>query len=472
MARGEDHVLPIVFRAIEALYFQPRGGKLGRTVLMVDEISKVDFAASVNATLLSSVKSVHEEAAYRIIGKLVDTAPFMSRKRGRRGCVITALHYIEAGALTSTAGRNLLWLPLGTFDVWNKTAQHHIAQEAMTLESNKPHRLLEVGQEVHASIWSLLAATGGRPRDILAILKRLHKDGDGVTLVNPAKSDILIAFYRKKKIATLFQAYLLPSMLGMPFQLFDDVFKLTQFGASACNPALLNADQLVDDDQVDDAVPKVSLQYARRSPAAVRSTMMALVEATAFFSLDGLSGKDFERVWVLLVFAHLQLQHNVRVGNSAMHFWPTIDSGRRLGGPERPTAIEIEVFQKTGVQRLNSLFEMPARNRIHKEPLTARKIMFSPAEPPTLAIWDDLWVPNVQGGDTQAVDLPTSTCDVVWRRSTLVVFSKVIHIASTLCCSSATHWAPAMRAHTFTCFNAKDPHRPPLKALFVVWTSS
>jgi hypothetical protein len=50
--------------------------------------------------------------------------------------------------------------------------------------------------------------------------------------------------------------------------------------------------------------------------------MVALVEATAFFSLDGLSGKDFERVWVLLVFAHLQLQHNVRVGNSAMHFWP------------------------------------------------------------------------------------------------------------------------------------------------------
>jgi hypothetical protein len=81
------------------------------------------------------------------------------------------------------------------------------------------------------------------------------------------------------------------------------------------------------------------------------------------------------------------------------------------------------------VHRVNALLRDARPNRIHKKPLTARKIMFSPAEPPTLAIWDDLWVANVQAGDTQARRLAYVDLRRRVAPSTLVFFSKVIHIA-------------------------------------------
>jgi hypothetical protein len=118
--QGEDKVSLVVLRAIEALYFQSRGNKLGRTVLMVDEISNVTFLAN-NTVHESVVQSVNEQTAYRILANFVDSAPLsQSAKYGRRGCVITALKFVEAGALTSSlSGRELLWLPLGKFDVWD-----------------------------------------------------------------------------------------------------------------------------------------------------------------------------------------------------------------------------------------------------------------------------------------------------------------------------------------------------------------
>lgn len=132
-------------------------------------------------------------------------------------------------------------------------------------------------------------------------------------------------------------------------------------------------------------------------------------------------------MWALLVFAHLQLQHNVRVGDSAMRFWPRATDGRRLGGPDRPTAAVIDVFEDA--DRVNALFAKPMPTRIHNKPSIMRKIMFSPAEPPTLAIWEDLWVANVQAGGPQAPIWPALNYDVVWRPSTVVFFSKPTHIA-------------------------------------------
>jgi hypothetical protein len=171
---GEDKVAPAVIAAIEALYFQQRGGKLGRTVLLVDEISKVEFqpsrgneamlataAYNVQRRRLTTPNAANEEAAYRILANFVDDAPLsQSAKRGRRGCVITALKFVEAGAASKSSGRDLLWLPLGKFDVWDKTTQLHIADEARRFchrENREPHRLLEVGEDVHVSVWPLLA---------------------------------------------------------------------------------------------------------------------------------------------------------------------------------------------------------------------------------------------------------------------------------------------------------------------------
>jgi hypothetical protein len=421
---GEAAVVRHVLNAVEALYFQQRGGKLGRTVLMVDEISKAAFST---LSSLPSDRQVHEITAYRAIAGIVDAAP-LSHAYGRRGAVITALSYVETGSPIAGSGRNLLWLPLGKFDVWRPEAQEAIAAEATRLhDGGAPFRLLEPGDKVHESVWSLLASTGGRPRDILRILAFLRKRG--ATLVDPLESDLQAAFYTGTR-SLAFPAYLLPSMLSVPFSLFSKTSTgetvLSTFGVNASDAALLNVDDLAGSD-VAAAVPAVALQFAPSLSVPSRTAVRALVDATTFSALNG-SGKDFEHVWVLLVFTHLLLQFNVRVGADAMLFWPHNVSGRDHGGPERPTATEIEVFQRRGVSRINSLFAMPVRNRIHSAPLIQRKIMFAPVEPPTLAIWDDLWVANVVAG-ARPKGWAMATLDVVWRPSTVVYFSKATHIA-------------------------------------------
>jgi hypothetical protein len=94
----------VVLDAIEALYFSQRGGKLGRTVLMVDEISKVAFVPDgSNSSLLAFVKGldhsgqrISEQMAYRIVATFVDTA-MLSGAFGRRGAVITAQRLHRSG---------------------------------------------------------------------------------------------------------------------------------------------------------------------------------------------------------------------------------------------------------------------------------------------------------------------------------------------------------------------------------------
>jgi len=328
--------------------------------------------------------------------------------------VITALDYIGPGAEFSWAGRKLLWLQLGAFDVWSDAAQAAISGEARLVG------LLQAGQALDERVWSLLAATGGRPREISTSLARLK----GTKLTDPRGSSLMKALFTSE-VSEVLQKYLLPSMLGVLFDPFVGRKSLTQFGSDATDLGLLNADEVVLSGV---RAPTVALAYIESSVDDVLCDVMkALVEATAFCSLEG-SGKDFEHAWVLLVFSHLLLQHNVRVGGDVQNFWPRATDGRQLGGPERPTATAIEVFQKAGVFRGDALFLMPYPTRVHKAPLIACKIMFAPVVPPTLAIWDDLWVPNVCAGVSPSA-WSMATCDVEWRASTVVYFSKVTRTA-------------------------------------------
>jgi hypothetical protein len=74
-----DTVARSVLDALEALYFQQRGdGALGRSVLLIDEISK--------ALLLTADKGkLCEDLMYRTVVSWVDAA------KGRRGAVFTGL---------------------------------------------------------------------------------------------------------------------------------------------------------------------------------------------------------------------------------------------------------------------------------------------------------------------------------------------------------------------------------------------
>jgi hypothetical protein len=427
--KGEMQVSRIVLNAIEALYFSQHGGKLGRTVLMVDEISKAAFVPEGgNSSLFAFVKGldhsgqrISELMVYRIVATLVDTA-MLSDAFGRRGAVITAQRYIEGIPDVSKAGRSLVWLPLGTFDVWSTAAQAAITGEAARLG------VLGAGQVVDERVWSLLAATGGRPRDILSMLVSLQSLQSN--LQNPRLGDVTTAFFAVGEKSPLFAQYLLPSILNEWFCLFGSDSVLTKFGVDAAFPALLNADLFAaekadcdDGDAAPDSVPVVSLRYAKSvKDKHVRDTVAQLVEATKFCSLDG-SGKDFERAWVLMVLLHLLLQHNVRVGASPQFFWPRPTGGRELGGRERPTATAIDVFQYPGLPRVDALFVMPYPTRVYNAQSIERKIKFAPVVPPTLAIWDDLWVPNVRVGAKRPVGWSMATNDVVWRPSTVVYFS-------------------------------------------------
>jgi len=190
--KGELHVSFVVLNAIEALYFSQHGGKLGRTVLMVDEISKAAFVPEGgNSSLFAAVKvldhsgqRIYEQMAYRIVAALVDSA-MLSDAFGRRGAVITAQRYIEGIPDVSSAGRSLVWLPLGMFDVWSAAAQAAISGEAARLGLLRDRELLD------ERVWSLLAATGGRPRDVSALLNRLVV----VDLDNASNGDLITALF-------------------------------------------------------------------------------------------------------------------------------------------------------------------------------------------------------------------------------------------------------------------------------------
>jgi hypothetical protein len=387
-----------VLDALEALYFQQRGdGTLGRSVLLIDEVAK--------ALLLTADKGeLCEDSVYRTVVSWVDAA------KGRRGAVLTDLTIESPWADASSAGRPLVRLPLGTFDVWDAAVQRAVEQQAQIERAN-----------VRSFLWSLLAATGGRPRDIFRVVDLLKENADG----NIARADqraLLNTLYAVERPDDIFATYLLPSLLGIKFISFADGLQ-TQFGRHAASSALLNADQLA---TADPAVPAVSLRFVdsllHKGCSNLRAAVRALVAALTFCELDG--SKEFKRAWVLLTFTILQLQFLVRVSAAASRFWPTPDEpGVKLGGPARPTAEQIDVFASND-NRIEALFARPDDDRLFEAPgSTIRRKML--LRKPTLALWNNAWTATVEPGTLN--DRPMGwpvTLDVEWRPWTVVYFSK------------------------------------------------
>jgi hypothetical protein len=395
-----DTVARSVLDALEALYFQQRGdGTPGRSVLLIDEISKA-------FVLVPGDEEKCEKGVYRTVVSWVDAA------KGRRGAVFTGLTIMSPWAEASSAGRPLVRLPLGTFDVWDAAVQRAIEHEA--------RRIWPGFGAIHHRLWPLLAATGGRPRDVLLVLERLKEWRANLA---DAEDEALLSALRVDDADSTFSRYLLPSMLGVEFYTFDSG-RSTQFGNNAASSALLNADVLATK-QCD--VPTVSLRYSRSfEPSAdhLRHVFAALVKATVFCKLDG-SGTDFKRAWALLTYSMLQLQHTARKDEA---FWPTpYKRGVNLGGPARPTAPEIDVFANN--DRIEALFACPSKRHVFEAPGSSiRRKMW--LRKPTLALWNNAWTATVEPG--AAEDVPNGwpmTLDVEWRPWTVVYFSDAGNVA-------------------------------------------
>ena len=403
-----DRVARRALDALEALYFQERGGKLGRTVLMIDEISK----ARIRLADVTDTRDA-EDLVYRTVVTWVDQGRMVEHGVSRRGAVFTALTIVSSWAVASPASsRKLVWLPLGVFDVWDAAVQGAITSHAKTLWAD----LDKIPQDA----WSLLAATGGRPRDIDQVLGHLKAQQQVISTADTHA--LLSALYAVAPEDQTFAHYLLPSLLGINFDSFMRGTIPTQFGLDATSSALLNSDQLATKEP---AVPAVSLRYIDALPEGddarddLRLVVRALVSTLVFYKLDS-TGKDFERAWVLLVFCVLQLQHLVRT-DALTSFWPKIDDDVKLGGPARPASEKINVFASNN--RLEALFARPDDDRVYEAPNSTihRKLMLRKV--PTLALWQDLWAPTVEAGSEVPDDWPRMMkLDVEWRPSSLVFF--------------------------------------------------
>lgn len=268
----------LVLDAVEALFAQQRGASLDRcrTVLLVDEVSK----------------SPNEQNVYDVVKVWIDSG-FVGAQRSRRGAFFTGLTIISPWTKQSpTIGRGIVQIPLGILDVWDVNVQNAITAEA---RQNWPN-LGAIPQRV----WSLLAATGGRPRDIVAVMLYIKNHHDEADLAFADQRMLLNALLTEPPYHGAFAQYLLPSMLNLRFCAIKDNV-LSSFGVAAPSPALLNADLLAREGDVVDGVPVVSLCYARSIPGGVRALSLivnALAVSTTFCSLDG-SGKDFARLgWI------------------------------------------------------------------------------------------------------------------------------------------------------------------------------
>jgi hypothetical protein len=277
-----DTVARSVLDALEALYFQQRGdGTLGRSVLLIDEISKAD----------QQVRDVIADQA-----KLVPGWP--------------------------------------------------------------------AEQQLSERVVYLLAASGGRPRDLSSMLRSLC---DVDFAFEPYPDELLRALFVKEP-HVCFRRYLLASMLGIEFSAMTSTGQVTQFGVDAVSRALLNGDLLALGALSPPAVPAVSLGHAtalKRFCADLFRVVRSLIWSTTFIMRDG-SGKDFERVWVLLVHIVLRLQQIVRCTTDV--FWPKPEGAVVVGSLACPKGKALNVFA-TGddeEERVCALFGRPGRANFHR----------------------------------------------------------------------------------------------------------
>jgi hypothetical protein len=214
---------------------------------------------------------------------------------------------------------------------------------------------------------------------------------------------------------------------------FDDARgKITQFGVDAVSRALLNGDLLALGALAPPAVPAVSLGHATALKpfcADLFRVVRALIWSTTFVMRDG-SGKDFERVWVLLVHTVLRLQQIVRCTKD--DFWPKPEGAVVVGGLARPKGKALNVFA-TGddeEERVCALFGRPADGRTFTAPGSSINRNLSLVDVPKLAWWHCAWTPTVEPGDMLArpPGWPV-TPEVKWRSWTVVYFAEAKHKA-------------------------------------------
>jgi len=391
--------------AVEALFVKQRGASLDqcRTVLLVDEVAC----------------SGSEDDVYEIVKSFVDDGqvPRLSsdgKSQSRRGAFFTGLYITSPWRKVSPgSGRTTVQVPLGTFDVWVPDVRAAITAYAKELWPN-------LGA-IPERAWSLLAVTGGRPRDVVIMLDHIKSSHPENTIVTANERLLLNALLDFAPWNETFARYLLPSLLSVEFCAFKNN-TLTAFGADAPSPALLNADKLANLSDVVSGVPAISLRFARSMPyglPALRLMVDALVTATNFCELDG-SGKDFERVWIGLQLLHLLLQHAVRMTvkvkvDAALSreftevavapaggrlpepnhvFWPidrVMHATNEDDFPLPTTEDSIDVFAPDAHQlrRINALFPSPNEKRVHVAAGASIHRMVS-LRAPSLAVWHDL----------------------------------------------------------------------------------
>ena len=389
-----------VLEALEALYFQKRGGVFERSVLLIDDASMAQLLVTPTKRELCEAHALHTVLWW------VDEVGACELDTSRRGAVFTGLTTVSPWA-QQVSGRDLVWLPLGAFDVWDEAVQRAISVEVQRMWPRV------AAAPFWASWGSTLAATGGRPRDIVGLLEHLKKTQDG-SIASADSLTQLNALYAVDEDA-IFAAYLLPSLLGVEFSPFVRGMP-TQFGRDAASSALLNADELA---TARAAVPAVSLRYVkslRTSDDSCKCTMAALAWETASrFDEWG----DFVRVWMLLTSAMLQLQFLARTD---ARFWPALGPGIvELGGPARPTAETIDVF--AGNDRIEALFRRPEERRVFEADGAKIDRKVSLRKPPAFALWKDAWTLTIEPGvhGDAPIGLPM-VCDVEWRPGSLIFF--------------------------------------------------
>jgi hypothetical protein len=387
-----------VLDAVEAVYFELRGGVLARSVLLIDEIRLASFTprrADAEVAVYDCVKSWLDAGLITVDGN----------SQSRRGAVFTGVSVLSPFALESSTGRPIVPLPLGIFDVYDDSVRAVIE--------------LQAGCKIHPAGWALLAATGGRPRDILDILDKVAAVGGPGTSDRDLLLPILCDVADEDRC---FEEYLLPSLLCVLFKPFMRKGFATQFGRDAASLSLLNADSA---SSTRSAVPAVSLRYVNTlADSTLRSIVRRLVSTMVFDVLDG-SGKDFERAWALLAMCVLQLQYFVRNGAHTGTYWPAEgETVNERGGPHRPTATKINVFAKTedSSDRIEALFTSPRAEYVFEAPGSTFHRVIHLSAAPTLAVWHDPWARTVTPGCKPPKWPDSIQCDVVWRSSTIVHF--------------------------------------------------
>jgi hypothetical protein len=342
--------------------------------------------------------------------------------KSRRGAVFTGLSAVAPWSeRTPKSGRRIVWLPLGIFDVFDQQVRDVIADQAKLVPG------WPAEQQLSERVWYVLAATGGRPRDVSSMLDRLC---DVDLAFEPYPDELLRALFVKEP-DVCFQRYLLASMLGTKFSVLSDG-AATRFGVDAVARALLNGDLLALGALARPAVPAVSLGHAtalKPGHADLFRVVRALIWSTTFVMRDG-SGKDFERVWVLLVHTVLRLQQIVRCTED--DFWPKPEGAVVVGGLARPKGKALNMFA-TGddeEERVCALFGRPADGRTFTAPGSSINRNLSLVDVPKLAWWHSAWTPTVEPGDMLArpPGWPV-TRKVKWRAWTVVYFAEAKHKA-------------------------------------------